>query len=168
MAFCKKCGSEEPTLSERLCASCERVFGTAAERHFKAKRLQFDLAYGGYSLFGLLFLLASAWMAGFVPYPTGFALLIYLEFPFLIFVLPLVVVALALSLKHWRHWPLPLLGALTVLLTILQLGTEFPSPVAVRVDAVYGLVVLMFSGLWFGANRWRQFPAAADSTTHGC
>ena len=147
MAFCKKCGTEEPTLSDGLCTSCNRVFGTASARRRKA----LDLAYGGYSLSGLLFLFQSAWMAGLVNYATGFVILV-VGLPLLIVTLALVI-AIALSLKHWRDWPLLVLGTMTVLLVVLNLRTELPVPVTIRVYAVYGLVVFTFSGLWFGVHR---------------
>ena len=135
---------EEPTLSDGLCASCERVFGTPRARRRKA----LDLAYGGYSLSALFSLFVSAWMAGLVDYATGFAFLVAL-FPLLIVALA-VVIAIGISLTHWRHWPLPLLGAMTLLLIVLEWLIE---PVAAAVYAVYGLAVLVFSGLWSGRTR---------------
>ena len=148
MAFCQKCETEEPALSDGLCAACDRVFGTASARRRKA----LDLAYGGYSISGLLSLFVSAWMAGLIDYSTGFVILVA-GFPLLMVALA-VVIAMALSLKYWRDWPLPVLGAMTVLLVVLHLPTELPVPTAVRIYAAYGLVVLAFSGLWFGAHRW--------------
>jgi hypothetical protein len=140
MASCKKCGAELLTLSDGLCASCERIFGPPIKR----RRSEFDLAYGGYLL------TVIAWIVLLVSFPVSFILAPLLA----LFIVPLLFLALALSLKHWRHWPLPVMCAMTILVVALILSIEDPPiPLIVSLFAVYGLVVFVLSGRWFVALR---------------
>ena len=127
----------------------------------KTGRLKYDLAYGCFLFCGMMALLVtvigkaakddntSALLGFFVAIPLAFASFVA------------VVAALVLSMMLWRHWPLLILSALTVLsaaVVALVHGSEaFYNSAAI----LYGVGVVAMTGLWFLVLRKRHFPALA-------
>ena len=165
MALCIKCGAEELLLSDGLCPSCTRVFGDAQVR----RRRQFDLAYGAYAVLGLFCVFMIAWLLGLIDFGLGLVLVIA-GFP-LLFVIPALVIAIALSLKHRQHRPFRFLGAMTGLALFLPF-VIVPLEnlvVTVLVFSLYGFAVLWFAGTWLRRLRHTFFleSDAADSPVVG-
>lgn len=161
MALCNKCGAEELLLSGGLCRSCTRIFGDAQVR----RRRQFDLVYGAYAVLGLFCVFMIAWMLGLIDFGVGLVLLI-VGFP-LLFVIPALVIAIALSLKHRQHWPFRFLGAMTVLAVGIVPLTNLV--LTLLVFSLYGFAVLWFAGAWFRRLRHTFFleTDTADSPVIG-
>jgi hypothetical protein len=146
-------------LSDGLCPSCERIFGAAAVR----RRQQIDLAYAGYAVLGVFFVCMAAWMLGLIDFGFGLVLLV-IGFP-LLFVIPALVIAIALSLKHWQHLPFRVLSAMTVLVVVLGVVSgSFENPLAaVIVYGLYGFAVFWFAWAWFRRLRQQFFVETEPS-----
>ena len=126
----------------------------------KTGRLKYDFAYGCFSFCGMTALLitiigkttkddnTSALLGFFVAIPLAFASFAAM------------VAALVLSMMLWRHWPLLILSALTVL-SVAVIALVHGSEAFYNLAAIlYGLGVVAMTGLWFLVLRKRHFPAS--------
>lgn len=124
----------------------------------RTHRFHYDLAYSCYLFVGLVALFVSAIEAGLLSHDVAVALsyvIAALAIPLLIAVCGAILVAIVLSLRHWRHWPLPALGAASVLLIVLLMATEYGSTKLFYKSAtvLYGAIVVAFAGAWFFSSR---------------
>lgn len=121
-------------------------------------RFKYDLAYGCFLFCGASVLVIG--VMGAIPMNSGAAggLGFLVAIPLALAFIAALVVGIVLSLLLWRHWPLPLLAAMTILLgaeVILEAG-----PVAFYngVPFIYGLGSLIICGIWFTVLRGKAFP----------
>jgi hypothetical protein len=128
----------------------------------KTGRLKYDFAYGCFLFCGMTALLitiigkaakddnTSALLGFFVAIPLAFASIAAM------------VAALVLSMMLWRHWPLLILSALTVLsvavIAMVHGSEAFYNSAAI----LYGVGVVAMTGRWFLVLRRRHFPAAVE------
>jgi len=121
-------------------------------------RTQYDLAYGCFLLCGASALIIGVMSA--IPMDTGAAgvLGFLVAIPLALASIVALVAGVVLSFVLWRHWPLPLLAVMTVLL-VAELVLE-AGPVAIynAVPFLYGIGTLIICGIWFSVLRGRMFP----------
>ena len=70
------------------------------------------------------------------------------------------IVGVALSLHLWKHWPLLILSGISIVVLVVAIMTELGTLFFAFVVPAYGILVVMFSGLWFVVLRRRNFPTA--------
>jgi hypothetical protein len=115
-----------------------------------------DLAYGCFAYCGLAAIAIGA-MSWF-PMDSGVAgtLGLLLAVPMALAALAAMLAGIVLSLMLWRHWPLPLLSALSLLL-VAEIVGEFGSVELYNAaPIVYGVVSLAISGICFVSGRNRR------------
>ena len=126
----------------------------------KGKRFECDLAYGCFLFCGLTALIIC--VMGAIPKDEGTAALLgfFVAIPLVIASIAAMVVGIILCVRLWKKWPLVILSGMSILF-IAELFTEYGSTAFYNaVPIVYGVGVLVISGLWFLVLRRRHFPAA--------
>jgi len=126
----------------------------------KTRRLEHDLAYGCFLLCGLTVLSVSIIRTSYTDadWAGGAGAILLLLLPFLLASSAAMLVAVVLSIRLWRQWPLLVLAGISILL-IPTLFTRYGSTAFHTViDIVYGVVVTVMSGLWFLVLRRRSQP----------
>ena len=131
----------------------------------KGTWLKHDVAYGCFLVWAVTVLAVAGVSASFteddVAQGAGAIFLVLL--PFLAAGLLAMLVGVVLSIRLWRHWPLPVISGCTVLV-IAMYSTDFGSSgFQGAVPIAYGVVVAAMSGYWFlNLRRRHTSPAASE------
>jgi hypothetical protein len=123
-----------------------------------------DVAYGCFLVWALTVLAAAGVRATFTEddLAQGAGAIVLVFLPFLAAAFIAMLVGVVLSIRLWRHWPLPVISGCTVLV-IAMYSTEFDSSSIQRaVPIAYGVGVAAVSGYWFLNLRRRQTSPAAS------
>lgn len=121
-------------------------------------RSEIDRAYACFLFAGLVALITAA--LSFAPVEGGWAggLGLLVAVPLSLLALAAIGLGVLLSLLLWRHWPLPVLSAASLLLLAEIVGEYGPVAFYNAAPVIYGLIVLAVSAAWFLFAR-RRFPA---------
>lgn len=123
-------------------------------------RFKYDLAYGCFLLCGASALVVG--VMGAIPMDSGAAgvLGFLVAIPLAVASIAALVVGIVLSLLLWRHWPLPLLAAMTILF-VAEVVTEAGTPALYNTAPfLYGIGSLAICGIWFIVVRGKAFSYA--------
>lgn len=122
-------------------------------------RFKYDLAYGCFLFCGASALVVG--VMGAIPMDSGAAggLGFLVAIPLALAFIAAVVVGIVLSLVLWRHWPLLLLAAMTILF-VAEIVTEAGNAALYNAAPfLYGIASLAICGIWFFVVRGKAFPA---------
>ena len=126
----------------------------------KTGRLKYDFAYGCFLFCGMTALLVTLMGKAAKDDNTSALLGFFLGIPLAFASFAAMVAAFVLSMMLWRHWPLLILSALTVL-SVAVIALVHGSEAFYNFAAIlYGLGVVAMAGLWFLVLRKRHFPAS--------
>lgn len=122
------------------------------------KRFKYDLAYGCFLFGGASALVVG--VMGAIPMGSGAAGVVgfLVAIPLALASIAALVVGIVQALLLWRHWPLSLLAAMTILF-VAEIVTE-AGPVAFynAIPFLYGIGSLAICGIWFVLLRGKAFP----------
>jgi hypothetical protein len=116
------------------------------------RRLMCDIAYCCFVITCIFFLLA--WLTEFLSYNAYTVF-----FWFLLYLIPpsgfAALVGIVLSLIVWRHWPLPFLSLMTLLLLIELLTDAGTAEFFAEAQIAYAITCFAFTLVWFTRFRKR-------------
>ena len=126
----------------------------------KTGRLKYDFAYGCFLFCGMTALLITIIGKAAKDDNTSALLGFLVAIPLAFASIAAMVAALVLSMMLWRHWPLLILSALTVLsvaVIVMVHGSEaFYNSTAI----LYAVGVVVMVARWFLVLRKKHFPKA--------
>jgi len=129
----------------------------------KTGRLKYDFAYGCFLFCGMSALLITVMGKAAKDDNTSAFLGFFVAIPLVLASFAAMVAALVLSMMLWKHWPLLILSALTVLsvavIAVVHGSEAFYTSAAI----LYGAGVVAMTGLWFLVLRKRHFPTTQPS-----
>ncbi len=117
-------------------------------------RSKLDLAYGCFAYCGLAAIAIG--VMSWLPMDSGVAgtLGLLLAVPMALAAIAAMLAGIVLSAMLWRHWPLPLLSALSLLLVAEIFGEFGPVELYNAAPLVYGAANLTLCGMWLA--KWRM------------
>ena len=128
----------------------------------KTGRLKYDFAYGCFLFCGMTALLVTLMGKAAKDDNTSALLGFFVAIPLVFASFAAMVAAFVLSVMLWRHWPLLILCALSVLSVAMMAMVHGSEAFYNGVAIVYGVGVVAATGLWFLVLRKRHFPAAVE------
>ena len=128
----------------------------------KTGRLKYDFAYGCFSFCGMTTLLITIIGKAAKDDSTSALLGFFVALPLAFASFAAMVAALVLSMMLWRHWPLLILSALTVLSVAVIAMVHGSEALYNSVAIAYGVGVVATTGLWFLILRKRHFPESVE------
>lgn len=125
-------------------------------------RAKYDLAYGCFSYCGFAALVVGVVSAMPMDSDAAGVFGFLLAIPLALGALAAMLVGLALSALLWKHWPLLILSAMTILF-VAEVVTEYGSVALYNIaPLIYGIGTLVISGIWFAILRAKYFPMPTD------
>jgi cell division protein FtsW (lipid II flippase) len=122
--------------------------------------LKQDVAYGCFLVWALTVLAAAGVSASFteddLAQGAGASILVFL--PFLCAAFIAMLVGVVLSIRLWRHWPLPVIAVCTALVIAMYVRESESGSSQSVVPIAYGVGVVAMSGYWFLYLRRRHLP----------
>lgn len=126
--------------------------------------LKHDVAYGCFLVWALTVLGAASVMGSFTEddLAQGAGAIVLVFLPFIAAALLAMLVGMVLSIRLWRHWPLPVISVCTVLVVAIYFPEFGSSGFQKSVPIAYGVGVAAMCGYWFLHLRRRHTSPAAS------
>ncbi len=125
-----------------------------------ATRRAYDVAYCCFLLLAVIVLFLMYLRSSFTDaeWANGAGGIFFLLLPLIVLPIAATLIGIVLSLRLWKHWPLPALAVgwgLIVAESFIEFGSEaFQEFVYI----LYALGVGVMSGLWFFGSSRRHYP----------
>jgi hypothetical protein len=126
----------------------------------KQGRAEYDLAYGSFLCCGVSSLVISSLeasnLASKLDSGSAGALGFLVMIPLALFLLVAAVVGIVQCVRLWRHWPLIVLGSMSILLAVVVSSDDGSTSRVNAVAIAYGIIVVAICGRWFLVLRRRH------------
>jgi hypothetical protein len=134
------------------------------ERDGRAVKLRlhdYDRPYACFAPMALTMLVLSLVRRSYTEaeWTGGAGAVLLLFMPFLLASLLAAGVGIVLSLRVWRHWPLLVLGAASVVAVVSDFVPQIPEAIRHALPLVYGVGATAVCALWFLVGRWWYLQA---------